>query len=72
MQLVSASLIGRRNGIYAWPSGTSIDSEDTMRFSAMTGIRPMIETFPLEKVGEAFERMVSNKARFRIVITTGN
>jgi D-arabinose 1-dehydrogenase-like Zn-dependent alcohol dehydrogenase len=43
-----------------------------MRFSAMTGIRPMTETFPLEQATEAYERMMSNKARFRVVITTGN
>jgi D-arabinose 1-dehydrogenase-like Zn-dependent alcohol dehydrogenase len=72
MQLVTAGLIGRRTGIYGWPSGSSIDSEDTMRFSAMTGVRPMTETFPLEKATEAYERMMSNKARFRVVITTGN
>jgi D-arabinose 1-dehydrogenase-like Zn-dependent alcohol dehydrogenase len=70
--LVTAGLIGRRTGIYGWPSGSSIDSEDTMRFSAMTGVRPMTETFPLEKAAEAYERMMSNKARFRVVITTGN
>ena len=72
MPLVTAGLIGRRTGIYGWPSGSSIDSEDTMRFSAMTGVRPMTETFPLEKITEAYERMMSNKARFRVVITTGN
>ena len=72
MPLVTATLIGRRTGIYGWPSGSSIDSEDTMRFSAMTGVRPMIETFPLEKITEAYERMMSNKARFRVVIITGN
>lgn len=68
--LVTVGLIGRRAGIYGWPSGSSIDSEDTMRFSAMTGVRPMTETFPLEKANEAYERMMSNKARFRVVITT--
>ena len=72
MQLVTAGLIGRRSGIYGWPSGSSIDSEDTMRFSAMTGVRPMTETFPLEKATEAYERMMSNKARFRVVLATGN
>lgn len=54
------------------PAWSRIDSEDTMRFSAMTGVRPMTETFPLEKIDEAYERMMSNKARFRVVITTGN
>ena len=72
MQLVTAGLIGRRTGIYGWPSGSSIDSEDTMRFSAINGIRPMTETFPLEKASQAYERMMSNQARFRVVIITGN
>jgi D-arabinose 1-dehydrogenase-like Zn-dependent alcohol dehydrogenase len=72
MPLVTASLIGRRSGIHGWPSGSSIDSEDTMRFSAMTGVRPMTEVFPLERLGEAYEHMMSNRARFRAVITTGN
>jgi len=72
MQLVTAALIGRRTGLYGWPSGSSIDSEDAMRFSAMTGIRPMTETFPLEKATEAYEHMMSNKARFRVVITVEN
>jgi len=72
MQLVTAGLIGRRSGLYGWPSGSSIDSEDTMRFSAMTGVRPMTEVFPLEKAADAYDRMMSNQARFRVVITTGN
>ena len=72
MQLNTVSLIGKRSGLYGWPSGSSMDSEDTMKFSAMTGVRPMIETFPLEKAQEAYDRMMSNKARFRVVITTGN
>ena len=72
MQLNTAGLIGKRTGIYGWPSGSSIDSEDTMKFSAMTGVRPMTETFPLEKAQEAYDRMMSNKARFRVVITMGN
>jgi D-arabinose 1-dehydrogenase-like Zn-dependent alcohol dehydrogenase len=72
MPLNTAGLIGNRTGIYGWPSGSSIDSEDTMRFSAMTGVRPMTETFPLERAQEAYDRMMSNKARFRVVITTGN
>ena len=72
MQLSTVSLIGKRSGLYGWPSGSSMDSEDTMKFSAMTGVRPMIETFPLEKAQDAYDRMMSNKARFRVVITTGN
>jgi D-arabinose 1-dehydrogenase-like Zn-dependent alcohol dehydrogenase len=71
MPLNTAALIGRRTGIYGWPSGSSIDSEDTMNFSAMTGVRPMTEIYPLEKAQDAYDRMMSNKARFRVVITTG-
>ena len=64
-------LIGGRRGIHGWPSGTSIDSEDTLAFSALANIRPMIETMPLERAAEAYERMMSGAARFRMVITTG-
>jgi D-arabinose 1-dehydrogenase-like Zn-dependent alcohol dehydrogenase len=63
-------ILGRR-GIQGWPSGTSIDSEDTLAFSALANIRPMIETMPLERAAEAYERMMSGAARFRMVITTG-
>jgi D-arabinose 1-dehydrogenase-like Zn-dependent alcohol dehydrogenase len=62
-------LIGQRRTIAGWPSGTAKDSEDTLQFSAMTGVRPMIETFPLEKAAEGYERMMSGKARFRVVVT---
>ena len=71
MPLVTAGLIGKRTGLYGWPSGSSIDSEDTLRFSAMTGVRPMTEVFPLEHAEHAYARMMSNKARFRVVLTTG-
>jgi D-arabinose 1-dehydrogenase-like Zn-dependent alcohol dehydrogenase len=64
------ALIQQRRGIQGWPSGTSIDSEDTMEFSAIAGIRPMIETMPLERAAEAYERMMSGAARFRMVLTT--
>jgi D-arabinose 1-dehydrogenase-like Zn-dependent alcohol dehydrogenase len=63
-------LLGRRT-VAGWPSGTGMDSEDTLNFSALTGIKPMIETYPLEKAEEAYERMMSGKARFRVVLTTG-
>lgn len=62
-------LIHNRRTIQGWPSGTAKDSEDTMRFSALTGVRPMIERFPLEKAAEAYERMITGKARFRVVLT---
>jgi D-arabinose 1-dehydrogenase-like Zn-dependent alcohol dehydrogenase len=64
-------LLGRRT-IAGWPSGTGMDSEDTLKFSALTGVKPMIETYPLEKSEEAYARMMSGQARFRVVVTTGN
>ena len=72
LQVSALEMIGERRSIQGWPSGSSIDSQDTMSFSAMTGIRPMVEIFPLERAAEAYERMMSGKARFRVVITTGN
>jgi D-arabinose 1-dehydrogenase-like Zn-dependent alcohol dehydrogenase len=65
-------LIGGRRRILGWPSGTSADSEDTLAFSARTGVRPMNEVFPLERVAEAYDLMMSGKARFRVVLTTGS
>ena len=64
------ALISKRRSISGWPSGTASDSEDTMDFSVLSNIRPLIETFPLERATEAYERMMSGKARFRVVITT--
>jgi D-arabinose 1-dehydrogenase-like Zn-dependent alcohol dehydrogenase len=64
-------LIGARRSIQGWPSGTSSDSEDTLAFSVLAEIRPMIETMPLERAAEAYERMMSGAARFRMVLTTG-
>ena len=61
-------VIGARRGVRGWPSGTSSDSEDTLRFSALTGVEAMIETYPLARAAEAYERMMSGKARFRVVI----
>jgi D-arabinose 1-dehydrogenase-like Zn-dependent alcohol dehydrogenase len=66
--LASATLLSGRT-IAGWPSGSSKDSEDAMNFSTLTGVRPMIETFPLERAAEAYEHMLSNKARFRVVLT---
>jgi D-arabinose 1-dehydrogenase-like Zn-dependent alcohol dehydrogenase len=64
-------LITGRRAIQGWPSGTSIDSEDTLAFSALTNVRPMIETMPLEHAPDAYNRMMSGAARFRMVLTTG-
>lgn len=62
-------LIGARRSIQGWPSGSARDSEDTLNFCALTGIRPMVETFPLEQAAAAYDRMLSGKARFRVVLT---
>jgi D-arabinose 1-dehydrogenase-like Zn-dependent alcohol dehydrogenase len=64
-------LILARRSIQGWPSGTAKDSEDTLRFSVLTGVRPMIERYPLEKAAEAYEQMISGRARFRVVLTMG-
>ena len=62
-------LIGNRRSIRGWPSGSARDSEDALNFCALTGIRPMVETFPLEQAAAAYDRMLSGKARFRVVLT---
>ena len=57
--------------IQGWAAGVAADSEDTMAFSAMSGVRAMIEEFPLEQAAAAYERMMSGKATFRVVLTIG-
>jgi D-arabinose 1-dehydrogenase-like Zn-dependent alcohol dehydrogenase len=69
MEVSVIQLIMARRGIQGWPSGTAIDSEDTLRFSASTGVRPMIEKFPLRDVKKAYDRMTSGDAQFRVVLT---
>lgn len=64
-------ILGRRS-LVGWPSGTSIDSQDTLSFSVHSGVRPMNEVFPLERAAEAYNHMMSGKARFRCVLTTGD
>jgi len=64
VQLVSGS-----RTIQGWASGTPVDAEDTLRFATLSGVRPMIETYPLEKAAEAYARMISGKAQFRAVLT---
>ncbi|HUJ94576.1 MAG TPA: alcohol dehydrogenase [Terriglobales bacterium] len=69
---ISASqIIMPRRNVQGWPSGTAKDSEDTLQFSVLTGVRPMIEKFPLEKAAEAWEQMITGKVRFRAVLTMG-
>jgi len=62
------SVIGQRRSVSGWPSGRAADSEDTLRFSVLTGGGPMIEIFPLEKVAEGYARMMRGDARFRVVL----
>ena len=70
LEIPARLLIGGRRSVTGWPSGTPADSEDTLNFSAVTGIRPMTEIFPLERAPEAYDHMLSGKARFRVVLTT--
>jgi len=69
IEVTPLQLISGSRTIQGWASGTPDDSEDTLRFAELTGVRPMIETFPLEKAGEAYARMMSGKAQFRVVLT---
>lgn len=64
-------LLAGRRAIKGWYSGTSIDSQATLAFSARSGVRPRTETFPLERAAEVYDRMMSGKARFRVVLTIG-
>ncbi len=63
------SLIMKRSSVAGWYSGTAKDSQDTLEFSALSGVHPMIEKYPLDKVAEAYEQMHSGKVRFRVVLT---
>jgi len=63
------AMLGSRLSVAGWPSGASIDSQDTLAFSANSGVRPMNEVYPLAKAAEGYERMMSGKARFRVVLT---
>jgi D-arabinose 1-dehydrogenase-like Zn-dependent alcohol dehydrogenase len=69
IEVTPIQLITGSKTIQGWASGTPADEEDTLRFAELTGVRPMIETYPLEKAGEAYARMMSGKAQFRVVLT---
>lgn len=69
MPVNGIDLLSGRKTIQGWPSGTAKDSEDTLLFSVQTGVRPMIEKFPLDRAKEAYEKMLSGQARFRVVLT---
>jgi D-arabinose 1-dehydrogenase-like Zn-dependent alcohol dehydrogenase len=71
LKVPAVPLILQKRAVAGWPSGTSIDSEDTLKFSSLFGVKALIEKYPLDKAPEAFERMMSGKARFRVVLETG-
>jgi D-arabinose 1-dehydrogenase-like Zn-dependent alcohol dehydrogenase len=70
IEVQALQLIGGRHSVAGWASGSSIDSQDTMAFCALTGIRSMNEIFPLRRAEDAYNRMMSGDARFRVVLTT--
>jgi D-arabinose 1-dehydrogenase-like Zn-dependent alcohol dehydrogenase len=69
IQVSPTAIVLNRISVDGWPCGTSIDSQDTLKFAAQSGVRPMIETFPLARAEEAYARMMSGAARFRAVLT---
>ena len=69
IEVTPLQLINGSRAIQGWSSGTPADSEDTLNFAELTGVRPMIETYPLEKAAEAYARMMSGDAQFRVVLT---
>jgi D-arabinose 1-dehydrogenase-like Zn-dependent alcohol dehydrogenase len=69
LEVPPLQLIGGNQSVRGWYSGTAIDSQDTLAFSVLTGVRSLNEVYPLACVGEAYERMMSGKARFRVVLT---
>jgi D-arabinose 1-dehydrogenase-like Zn-dependent alcohol dehydrogenase len=69
LEITPVQMITGSRAIQGWAAGTPADSDDTLRFAELTGVRPMIETYPLEKAGEAYARMMSGKAQFRVVLT---
>lgn len=71
IEVAPLTLIMGRRTIEGWYSGTSIDAEETLAFSAQSGVRSMNESYPLERVAEAYDRMISGQARFRVVLTMG-
>jgi D-arabinose 1-dehydrogenase-like Zn-dependent alcohol dehydrogenase len=69
IQVTPVQLISGSRTIQGWASGTPADAEETLRFAELTGVRPMIETYPLDKAAEAYARMLSGNAQFRVVLT---
>jgi D-arabinose 1-dehydrogenase-like Zn-dependent alcohol dehydrogenase len=69
IEVTPVQLIFGNRSVRGWASGIPTDSEDTLRFAALTGVRPMIERYPLARAGDAYARMLSGKAEFRVVLT---
>ena len=69
IEVTPVQLITGSRSIQGWAAGTPADTEDTLNFAEISGVRPMIETYPLEKAAEAYARMMSGKAEFRVVLT---
>ena len=69
IEVTPVQLVTGSRSIQGWASGTTADEEDTLRFAELSGVRPMIETYPLERAAEAYARMMSGKAQFRVVLT---
>jgi alcohol dehydrogenase len=72
LEVNSLQMLLRNQSVTGWYSGTSIDSQDTLGFSVLSGVRSMNEVFPLDRVAEAYDHMLSGKARFRVVLNIGN
>ena len=71
MQVSPLFLLMGNRSVKGWYSGTSIDTQDTLAFSARTGVKSMNEIYPLERAAEGYDRMMSGNARFRVVLTMG-
>ena len=69
LKIDTIAMIGKASSVHAWSSGHAIDSEDAIEFAQLHGIKCLVEKFPLEKANEAFDHMMSGKARFRAVLT---
>ena len=69
IEVTPIQLISGSRTIQGWATGSPADTEDTLRFADLTGVRPMIETYPLERAGDAYARMMSGDAQFRVVLT---
>jgi D-arabinose 1-dehydrogenase-like Zn-dependent alcohol dehydrogenase len=71
MQVSPIWLLSGNRSVKGWYSGTSIDTQETLAFSARNGVRSMNEIYPLDRAAEAYDRMMSGNARFRVVLKVG-